>query len=371
MPSCRKKNLKKIFTSPETKTLGSSSRKAGPEFIEEMKRQQQNESFDQLPCSAHGDAALDQPFIQKTFGSFRKDIDEQAWLSLGLLIPFAGRNVATYGGLILFGRPDIRRQVLPDARVSCARFAGISKAEFIDRIDFEESIIEAVEQVPKFIRRNTRLFPKIAGLKREDISAYPVFAVREILVNSVTHCDYSLMGMRVMVAIFADRLEIQSPGILPFGMTMKDFKSGVSKIRNRVVARTFKEIGLMEEWGSGYKRIVNFCKENDYPVPKWQEVGPALRVTLYPHPEVKENRPPVPPPVQRLLITCKNDAGRKEIQEQLGIKNKKHFLESYLKPAIEQGVLEMTIPDKPNSPLQKYRLTAFGWQWLEEQKMRE
>lgn len=87
-------------------------------------------------------------------------------------------------------------------------------------------------------------------------------------------------------------LEIQSPGILPFGMTIDDFKSGISKIRNRVITRSFKEIGLMKGWGSGYRRIVDFYEENGYPVPEWQEIGPALRVTLYPHPEAKEITPP-------------------------------------------------------------------------------
>lgn len=151
-------------------------------------------------------------------------------------------------------------------------------------------------------------------------------------------------------------------------MTMEDFKSGISKIRNRVITRSFKEIGLMEEWGSGYKRIVDFCEVNGYLVPEWQEIGPALRVTLYPHPETNEITPPATLSVQRVLIFCKNGSGRKTIQEQLGIKNKKHFLESYLKPAIEQGFLKMTIPDKPSSPLQKYRLTELGRQWLEEQQ---
>ena len=60
-----------------------------------------------------------------------------------------------------------------------------------------------------------RLFPKISGMRREEIPAYPSFAVREILVNSVAHCDYSLMGMRVMIAIFTDRMEIQSPPMSP------------------------------------------------------------------------------------------------------------------------------------------------------------
>jgi hypothetical protein len=59
------------------------------------------------------------------------------------------------------------------------------------------------------------------------------------------------------------------------------------------------------------------------------------------------------------------------MQKMLGIKNKKHFLDTYLKPAIGQGFMEMTIPDKPNSPLQRYRLTESGRQWLAEQQNRE
>ncbi|MEA2108950.1 MAG: hypothetical protein U9P07_05980 [Pseudomonadota bacterium] len=56
------------------------------------------------------------------------------------------------------------------------------------------------------------------------------------------------------------------------------------------------------------------------------------------------------------------------MQKQLGIKNKKYFRESYLKPALKSGFLEMTIPDKPNSPLQQYRLTELGRQWLKKQR---
>jgi len=65
--------------------------------------------------------------------------------------------------------------------------------------------------------------------------------------------------MRVMIAIFDDRMEIQSPGALPLGMTIDDFKAGLSRIRNRVIARVFRELGLMEEWGSGYRRVADSC----------------------------------------------------------------------------------------------------------------
>jgi predicted HTH transcriptional regulator len=365
-------DIKKILSAPEGKEhgvyirLGSSTRQAGTEFIEEMKRQHTNKSFDQLPCPPHGMEILDIQFIQEVFKGTGRKIHEQQLVSLGILTPFAGKNVVTHGGLICFGKPEIRQTILPDARVSCARFRDTNKTHFIDQLDLEGSIIEVIDQVSAFIRRNTRLYPKIAGMKRKDIPAYPVFAIREILVNSVAHCDYSLTGMHVMVAIFSDRLEIQNPGLLPFGMTINHLKAGVSRIRNRVVARVFKELGLMEEWGSGYKRVVDFCEENGYPIPEWQEIGPAFRVTIYPHPEAEEVTPPVTPPVEKLLSVCKKAIGRHDLQEELGIKDKKHFRESYLKHALEQKFLEMTIPDKPNSPLQKYRLSKLGRQWIEK-----
>ena len=84
-------------------------------------------------------------------------------------------------------------------------------------------------------------------------------------------------------------MEIQNPGMLPFGITMADFKAGVSKIRNRVIARIFRELGLMEEWGSGYRRILNACESGGYPEPEWAELGAAVRVIFYPHPEAVEN----------------------------------------------------------------------------------
>ncbi|MBU3983369.1 MAG: hypothetical protein KJ985_07810, partial [Proteobacteria bacterium] len=81
--------------------------------------------------------------------------------------------------------------------------------------------------------------------------------------------------------------------------------------------------------------------------------------------------PSVTPSVVRLLATCEKALSRKEIQSSMGIKNKKYFLENYLQPALTKALLEMTIPDKPNSPLQQYQLTQLGRQWLAEQKNRE
>lgn len=73
-----------------------------------------------------------------------------------------------------------------------------------------------------------------------------------------------LTGMRIQIAIYSDRMEIQNPGMLPFGTTMDDFKAGVSKIRNCVIACVLRELGLMKEWGSGYMRVLEALSVNLY-----------------------------------------------------------------------------------------------------------
>ena len=147
-------------------------------------------------------------------------------------------------------------------------------------------MLEALDEVPRFIRRNTRLAARIEGMRRQDLPEYPRVALREALVNAVAHTDYSLRGMHTQVAIYSDRLELQNPGMLPFGMTLDNFRAGVSRIRNPVVARVLRELELMEKWGSGYRRSTEDCDRGGYPHPEWVELGSVLRVVFRPHPEV-------------------------------------------------------------------------------------
>ncbi|MDD2316197.1 MAG: Fic family protein [Desulfobacterales bacterium] len=74
--------------------------------------------------------------------------------------------------------------------------------------------------------------------------------------------------------------------------------------------------------------------------------------------------PQVTPQVGELLAVIQGEMGRETLQSALGLSDRKSFRERYLKPALTDGLIEMTIPDKPNSRLQKYRLTDKGRQWL-------
>jgi hypothetical protein len=79
-----------------------------------------------------------------------------------------------------------------------------------------------------------------------------------------------------------------------------------------------------------------------------------------------EVRPDVTPEVKKMLSALNGEMTRKEIQQKLGLKDEKHFRTAYQQPAIAQGLIEMTIPDKPNSRLQKYRITPKGIAFVKE-----
>ncbi len=224
--------------------------------------------------------------------------------------------------------------------------------------------------------------------------------VREAVINAVVHADYSQTGGPVRIAFYDDRIEIENPGILLPGLTLEDVRQGVSKLRNRVIGRVFREVGLIEQWGSGVRRMFDEAESLGLPEPKIEEVGMRLRFTVYlvesvpgarktaqggaqDTAEVTHQATPQAPPhaaphdageatgeatgevageVKRLLLAMHGDMKRMDIQAALGLKHQDYFREAYLIPALQTGLIEMTIPDKPRSGNQKYRLTEKGRQ---------
>ena len=82
------------------------------------------------------------------------------------------------------------------------------------------------------------------------------------------------------MSVFDDRLEVENPGLLPFGLTLDDLPRGVSKLRNRVIGRAFHELRLVEQWGSGVQRMLAACRDAGLPAAVWEEIGNRLRVTM-------------------------------------------------------------------------------------------
>jgi predicted HTH transcriptional regulator len=185
----------------------------------------------------------------------------------------------THGGVLLFG---LNRDTLyPDALIRCARFKGLAKEKIIDSVEIVCSLPLAVDEVIAFIEKNTSTASIIGRVRRKDVSAYPPIALREAVINAILHSDYSMKGCHIQIAIFDDRIEITNPGGLPFGQTIQKALQGFSKLRNRVIGRVFKELKLIEQWGSGLQRILTVSAQEGMRPPSIEEHNNQFRLTLY------------------------------------------------------------------------------------------
>jgi len=133
-------------------------------------------------------------------------------------------------------------------------------------------------------------------------------------------------------------------------MTEKEFFEGYSVPRNKELMRVFRDLELVEHLGSGVPGILKYYGKECF---KFTEN--FLRMIFPIFEQVTEQ-------VKELINILNKEMGRQEIQYKLGLVNRENFRSNYLKPSLEQGFVEMTIPDKPNSSLQKYRLTILGKQ---------
>ena len=118
-------------------------------------------------------------------------------------------------------------------------------------------------------------------IKRKDVWSIPLTMLREVIINALVHADYSQIGAPIRLSFFDDRIEVENPGILLPGMTIEDVKSGVSKIRNRVIARVFRELDLIEQWGSGFRRILQEATDLGLSEPVIEEIGMRVRVRFF------------------------------------------------------------------------------------------
>ena len=198
---------------------------------------------------------------------------------------YQNREVPTIGGFLLFGRD--RRATFPDAYVQAGCFKGIDKSSIIDSAAIEGYLPLLVEDVLKFIKRNTRKAIRVQGTKHAESWEFPPAALREAVINALVHADYAQQGAPLRVAIFSNRIEIDNPGGLPPGLTLEEIRRGVSKLRNRVIGRVFHALGLIEQWGSGIQRMIGACEQAGLSEPVFEEIGSGFRVTIHSQAQVQ------------------------------------------------------------------------------------
>ena len=257
--------------------VGSTNRRADDALIAEMRRFARGEAFDERAMPALNSEAIDFRAASESFASVRR-LGKKDLETLRLVTEHQGRRVPTAGGILLFGHDRLRH--FPDAWVQVGRFSGTDRARITDHTELKGPLLDAIERAIAFVEKHSNHGAQIGRLRRSEQWSLPPAAVREAVINAVAHTDYSQSGAPIRIALFDDRLEVENPGLLPFGLTVADLPLGVSKLRNRVIGRILHELGLVEQWGSGVQRMIAACRDAGLATPIFEEIGIRFRVTL-------------------------------------------------------------------------------------------
>ncbi len=214
------------------------------------------------------DSRLRDYFERVLGGSAPAGDDQGGWeallRNLDLMTETGGQVVGTVDGMLLFGsRPNrhvpqagIRALCYPGAEPDYATRADEDlRGLLVFLADADGGVMGRglVDKAWDFVRRNTMPTARLDGMRRVDGWEYPEQVVREALANALVHRDYSVAGTDVTLTIFADRLEVQSPGRLPNTVTVEGMKCGIRYARNQTLVNVMCDYGYVEARGMGVR----------------------------------------------------------------------------------------------------------------------
>ena len=201
------------------------------------------------------------------------------------------KGIILNAAVVLFGKVFL--PYYTQCQIRLARFKGTNKTEFLDNKQLYGHAFSLLDEAMFFIQRHLPVAGKITPgvIERIDEPIFPPLALREALVNAFCHRDYANPGGAISVAIFDDRLEIWSEGILPFGLKVEDLKRDhPSRPRNPLIADVFFRRGLVERWGRGTQTIVELCVKAGHPEPEFIEQAGSVGVRFFPRAYVAPHR---------------------------------------------------------------------------------
>lgn len=281
--------------------VGSTSRDASPEELARLFQQRGVVHFDIAPVPNTGFDHLDMQRVRYYWEVKRKlNLDEietkleDMLVNSQVLTQTNEGKFLTIAGALIFTKDPGR--FLPQAGITAVRFKGDDLSyETLDREDIEGSLINAydekgeilehgtIEKAIRFVERNTSTFSYMDGIVRKDVPQYLKESLREAIVNAVAHRHYSIIGSKIRLFVFKDRLEVRSPGKLPNTVTIEQMKTSCHYARNPVIVRFLQHFGYVEDIGLGVpNKIIKLMKEHSGKEPELREIGEEFIVTLFP-----------------------------------------------------------------------------------------
>lgn len=253
------------------------------------------------------------------------------------------------------------------AELQMAVFAGTERLTFLDIQRQRGTVFDLVTLAEKYIMSNIHWHVKFDGsLQRKEIPEIPADAIREALFNSFCHKDFGACQSNE-VAIYKDRVEIYNPGSFPEGYKPEDFIVGDERPvrRNPLITSILYYSKDVESFGTGLKRIAEACKQANCQY-EFKILKSGFVVVFHRSEDSDRGASTTDTTTDiattttvgdvkaKIIELCKHPQSREELMIMCNLKNKNHFIKTYLRPMLQSGQLRMTIPEKPNSRNQRY-----------------
>lgn len=267
--------------------------------------------------------------------------------------------------LLAFASDPMR--FFPSMTVKIGRF--VSETNIVVQDVIEGNLFTMIENIMDILKsKYLKSVISYKGIHREEHLEYPVGALREAILNALIHRDYT--GAVTQIRVNNNSLEIWNAGLLPEELKIEMLYGQHASIpRNRSLANLFFRAGYIESWGRGTIAIAQECKDYGLPAPTFNEQFGGFSIGFnQPDQVTAQVTAQDTAQIKQLLSIVNGELSRDELQEALAIKHREYFRSTYIKPALEAGLIEMTLPDKPNSKNQKYRLTTKGKLCLKGQR---
>ena len=265
--------------------FGYVSARTQPTFDEEPVSEATLDDLDQPRL----DAYLDQLRRTRPKAGFLRGRREAALSHLRIVRDVDGTLRPTLAGLLAFGKYP--QQFLPQLVITFLQFFGTTETEktprgerFLDNRKFEGAIPEMVTETVNHLLATIRKSSLIDGLFRRDIPEYPEEAVREAVLNAIAHRDYSphVRGSYIQIRLFAERVEVQSPGGL-YGNVTEENLEEENSTRNSVLMRLMEDLHLVENRGSGIRAMLEAMRRANLEPPRFEDKRSSFWVTFRNH----------------------------------------------------------------------------------------
>lgn len=247
-------------------------------------------------------------------------------------------------------------------------YFGKSDSDLVYQDEVHGPLIEQVDKTVDLVyTKYMKALIDYEGVQRIEQFMFHKDAFREILLNAIVHKDYSSCNP-IQISVYKDKIYIWNDGEMPPNLDSTDklFMKHSSKPYNPKLANIFFKSGMIEAWGRGFEKIREACALYDGPLPEYEINEAGIMVLCKAcdrylrllrddgqHPEHHPNQNGQD--VNKLIIDfCKDPKSVQEIMDEFDFDSRTSFRRKYLNPMLKNGVLKMTIPEKPSSKNQKY-----------------